>query len=176
MLNLAVGDVVVYGAHGAGSVEARETRVVHGEHQTVVVIALVDGLSVQLPLMRAQEHLRPIVDEAGIATIEHVLRGPPPPISTDSWVKRRQSTEAKMRDAIGLAEVIRDGSAREKAPGRGSGSQLAPLERDLLRRATHLLSNEIALARGVSVEEAGAWLDAQLEHREGAKTRVSAKD
>ena len=162
MLNLAVGDVVVYGAHGAGSIEARETRSVNGERQTVVVIALVDGLSVQLPLLRAQEHLRPIVDEAGISVIEHVLRDTPPPISKDSWVKRRQGTEAKLREAIGLAEVIRDGSARETARGRGGGSQLSPGERELLRRARHLLSNEIALARGVAVEEAGAWIDAQL--------------
>lgn len=30
ILNLAVGDVVVYGAHGAGTVETRETRSVNG--------------------------------------------------------------------------------------------------------------------------------------------------
>jgi RNA polymerase-interacting CarD/CdnL/TRCF family regulator len=80
MLSLGVGDVVVYGAHGAGRVEARETRSVDGEQQTVVVIALAAGLSVQLPLTRAQEQLRPIVDEEAIASIQQVLRAPPPPI------------------------------------------------------------------------------------------------
>ena len=162
MLNLGVGDVVVYGAHGAGCVEARELRSVHGEQQTVVVIALAGGLSVQLPLTRAQEQLRPLVDEEGLATVQHVLRAPPPTTSKETWLKRRRDTEAKLRDTIGLAEIIRDGNARETAPARGSASPLSPGERELVRRARHLLTNEIALARGVAVEDAGAWLDAQL--------------
>ncbi len=160
-LNLGVGDTVVYGVHGAGSVEAREMRSVHGAQQTVVVIALAGGLSVELPLTRAQEHLRPIVDEAGIAVLQQVLRSPPE-ISKESWLKRRRDSETKLRDAIGLAEIIRDGHARETAPARGVGGHLSPGERELVRRARQLLTNEIALARGVEVEEAEAWLDAQL--------------
>jgi CarD family transcriptional regulator len=160
-VNLAVGDVVVYGAHGVGSIESRETRSVHGEERAVVVIALAGGLSVQLPLTRAQEQLRSVVDEQGLATIQNLLRTPAP-ISKDTWLKRRRDSEAKLRDAIGLAEIIRDGSARENAPGPGSGSRFSPRERELVHRARQLLATEIALARGVAVEEAEAWLDAQL--------------
>lgn len=163
-LNLGVGDIVVYGVHGAGAVKARELRSVHGEQQTVVVIALAGGLSVQLPLRRAQEHLRPIVDEAGIAHIQRVLRAPPAPVGKDSWLKRRRDSEAKLRDAIGLAEIIRDGKARDAGSprGNGSGSHLSPGERELVRRARQLLATEIALARGVDADEARAWLEAQL--------------
>ena len=160
MLKLGVGDLVVYGVHGVGSVEARETRSIQGEQQTVLVIALRDGLSVQLPLARAQEHLRPVVDDAGLAAIEHLLRASPTPVSKESWHKRRRDTEAKLRDAVGLAEIIRDGNARQVE--RGVGSELSPGERELVRRARLLLTNEIALARGVAVEEAGAWLDERL--------------
>jgi CarD family transcriptional regulator len=161
MLNLAVGDVVVYGAHGAGSVQARETRSVRGEQQTVVVIALADGLSVQLPLTLAQEQLRPIIDEADIAVIAQVLRATPP-ISNESWLKRRRESEAKLRDAIGLAEIIRDGNTREAAPARGVGSHLSAGERELVRRARELLTNEIALARDLAIGDANAWIDGQL--------------
>jgi CarD family transcriptional regulator len=161
ILNLGVGDIVVYGAHGAGSVAARETRSVHGREQKVVVIALAGGLSVQLPLALAQEHLRPTVDEAGIAIIQEVLRAPAES-SKDSWLKRRRDSEAKLREAIGLAEILRDANARDTAPERGAGSHLSPGERELVGRARRLLTNEIALARGVSLEEAEAWLDAQL--------------
>jgi RNA polymerase-interacting CarD/CdnL/TRCF family regulator len=126
-----------------------------------VVIALAGGLSVQLPLTRAHEQLRPVVDEEGIAIIEQILRAPAQ-ISKDSWLKRRRASEAKLRDAIGLAEVIRDAHARETAPARGAGSHLSPGERELLGRARKLLKNEIAIARGVSVEEAETWLELQL--------------
>jgi RNA polymerase-interacting CarD/CdnL/TRCF family regulator len=139
----------------------RETRAVDGEQETVVVIALAAGLSVQLPLKLAQEQLRPIIDEAGIAILQDVLRAPPP-ISRDSWLKGRRDAEAELREAIGLAEIIWDGNARETGSSRGSGSHLSPGERELVRRARQLLANEIALACGVAVEEASAWLDAQL--------------
>jgi CarD family transcriptional regulator len=161
MVNLGVGDVVVYGAHGVGSVEARGTRSLDGEQQTVVVIAFAGGLSVQLPLTLAQAQLRAVVDAQGIAAIQAVLRAPLP-LSKDPWLKRRRDSKAKMRDPIGLAEIIRDGNARETALARRPGSQLSPGERELLRRARELLANEIALARGIAVEEAGAWLDTQL--------------
>ena len=129
MVKLAVGDVVVYGAHGAGTVETRETRSVHGELQTVVVVALAGGLTVQLPLALAQEQLRALVDEDGLSTVEQVLHDSPPS-SGESWLKRRREALAKLGDAIGLAEIIRDGHVRESAPARGLGSRLAPSERD----------------------------------------------
>ena len=60
-VKLAVGDVVVYPAHGAGRVAAREKRVVLGAEQEVVVLELADGLSVTLPMQLARELLRPLV-------------------------------------------------------------------------------------------------------------------
>lgn len=161
MLNLAVGDVVVYGAHGAGIVAAREMRSVNGDDQAVVVITLAGSLSVQLPLALARSQLRALVDEAAIATIGKVLRESPP-VSGDSWLKRSRAAQAKLGDAIGLAEVIRDGSVRDAASQRGSGSRLAPSERELVRRARALLTAEIALARDVPIGDAEAWVDRQL--------------
>jgi CarD family transcriptional regulator len=161
VVKLAVGDVVVYGAHGAGTVETRETRSVAGEQQTVVVVALAGGLSVQLPLGLAQERLRALVDEPGLRTVERVLRAAPPSCG-ESWLQRRREALTKLGDAIGLAEIIRDGHVRETAPARGFGSRLAPSERELVRRARGLLTSEVALARNVPVSDAEAWLDRQL--------------
>jgi CarD family transcriptional regulator len=161
VVKLAVGDVVVYGAHGAGTIEARETRSIHGELQTVVVVALPGGLRVQLPLPLAQDQLRALVDEVGLATVGKVLRDAPPS-SGESWLKRRREALAKLGDAIGLAEIVRDGHVRETAPGRGNGSRLAPSERELVLRARGLLTSEIALSRNVPVADAEAWLDRQL--------------
>jgi CarD family transcriptional regulator len=161
MLNLAVGDVVVYGAHGAGTVEARETRSVNGDEQAVVVVALAGSLSVLLPLALARSQLRALVDEAAIATIGKVLRESPS-ISGDSWLKRCREAQAKLGDAIGPAEVIRDGSVRDAASMPGPGSRLAPSKRGLVRRARALLTAEIALARDVPIGDAEAWVDRQL--------------
>jgi CarD family transcriptional regulator len=161
VLKLAVGDVVVYGPHGAGPVAARETREVHGERQTIIVLALTGGLSVELPLAHAHDQLRALADEAEIAQIGHVL-GSEGTVSGETWLTRRRNANAKLKDAVGLAEIIRDGSARERAASRKSGSQLSPGERELVRRARGLLTHELALSRGVEEDEASAWIDQQL--------------
>lgn len=158
---LGVGDPVVYGAHGAGTVTACETRSINGEQQTMVVIALAaDGMTVQLPLTLAQQQVRPLVDEAALVTIGQVLCATPS-LSSESWLKRRRDAQAKLGDAVGLAEIIRDGNGRETAPARG-GSRLAPSERELVRRARALLTREIALARDIPLVDAEAWVERQL--------------
>jgi RNA polymerase-interacting CarD/CdnL/TRCF family regulator len=82
-------------------------------------------------------------------------------VSGDSWRKRCRAAQARLGDAIGLAKVIRDGSVRDAASLRGSGSRLAPSERELVRRARALLTAEIALARDVPIGDAEAWVDRQ---------------
>ena len=154
----------MYASHGAGHVAARERRVVLGRRQEVVVLALAGGLSVELPMERAHELLRPLASEADMSRVQKTL-GAEQAVSGDSWLKRRRDSQAKLTggDPVGLAELIRDGARREWAlPARGIKSQLSPGERELFLKARQLLSNEIALARGVEQAEADAWIDEQL--------------
>jgi CarD family transcriptional regulator len=161
---LAVGDVVVYASHGAGHVAARERRVVLGRRQEVVVLALAGGLSVELPMERAHELLRPLASEADMSRVQKTLSAVQV-VSGDPWLMRRRDSQAKLTggDPVGLAELIRDSARREwRLPAKGTTSQLSPGERELFAKARQLLSNEIALARGVEPAEANAWIDEQL--------------
>jgi len=156
--------MVVYGSHGAGSVAARETRVVLGKRQEVIVLALAGGLSVELPLKRARELLRPLADQADISRVQETL-GADHAVSTDPWLKRRRDSQTKLSsgDPIGLAEIIRDGAHREGAlSAKGAKLQLSPGERELFAKARQLLAAEIALVRGVEPAEADTWIDDQL--------------
>jgi CarD family transcriptional regulator len=153
--------MVVYAPHGAGSVAARERRVVLGKRQEVVVLALSGGLSVELPMERARELLRPLASESDISRVQTTL-GADPADNRDPWLKRRRDSQAKLTggDPIELAELIRDSAHREwTLPAQ---SQLSLGERDLFVKARQLLSDEIALARGVEPAEANAWIDEQL--------------
>ncbi len=164
VVKLAVGDMVVYASHGAGHVAARERRVVLGKRQEVIVLALAGGLSVELPMDRAHELLRPLASEADMSRVQKTL-GADHTVSRDPWLKRRRDSQAKLTggDPIELAEIIRDSARREwTLPAKGTKSQLAPGERELFVKARRLLSNEIALARGVEPAEANAWIDEQL--------------
>jgi CarD family transcriptional regulator, regulator of rRNA transcription len=163
-MKLAVGDMVVYGAHGAGPVAARESRVVLGRPQEVVILSLAGGLSVALPMERARALLRPLADEADISRVQEALSSDQA-VSADPWPKRQRESLARLADGgpIGLAHIIREGTRREATPSaKGSKSPLSPAERELLIKARRLLSTEIAFARGVDPEDADAWIDQQL--------------
>ena len=135
-----------------------------GERQEVIVLALAGGLSVELPLQRARELLRPLADESDISRVRETLGGDHA-LNMDTWLKRRRASLAKLTigDPIGLAEIIRDGARRERnLSANGAKSQLSPGERELFLKARQLLATEIALARGIEPAEATAWIDRQL--------------
>ena len=154
-MKLAIGDLVVYGAHGAGPITAHVTREVCGEQQPVLVLALAQGLSVELPLARADELLRPLADAEEIARLAVVLRSDAA-LDLDPWLKRQRAARAKLGTAVGLAQIVRDGAQR---------GSLSPSERELVRRARDLLAGEIALSRGEDTSTACAWIDEQLACR-----------
>lgn len=163
-MKLAVGDIVVYGSHGAGPVTARESKVVLGARQEVIELELSGGLRVELPLQRAHELLRPLASESDLNRVRKVLRADRA-VSSDTWLKRKKESLATLNDgdAIGLARIIRDGARREAAPSpKGANGRLSLWERELARRARGLLSTEIAFAREIEPEEANSWIDLQL--------------
>jgi CarD family transcriptional regulator, regulator of rRNA transcription len=164
-VRLAVGDMVVYGAHGAGAVAARESRVFRGAPRDVIVLALAGGLRVELPVARAHECLRPLATEADVARVKETLSSDQP-VNGDAWLTRQRAALAKLSsgEPVGLAEIIRDCAGREREQSTKSAKPvLSPSERDLLTQARRLLSTEIGLLRGIAPEEAEAWIDRQLE-------------
>jgi CarD family transcriptional regulator, regulator of rRNA transcription len=164
-VRLDVGDMVVYGAHGAGAVAARESRVFRGAPQDVIVLALAGGLRVELPVEQAQERLRPIATEADVSRVEETL-STVHPVNGDAWLMRQRVALAKLSagDPIALAEIIRDSAGRQRRQStKRTRPALSPGERELLVQARRLLSTEIGLLRGIAPEEAEAWIDRQLE-------------
>jgi RNA polymerase-interacting CarD/CdnL/TRCF family regulator len=165
-VRLAVGDTVVYRSHGAGHVAARESKVVLGAQQDVVVLALVDGLRVELPLERAHELLRPLADELDLSRVQETLGAKQAKaVGSETWLKRQRELQEKLADGdpIGLAHIIRNSVSREATrSAKGGKVQLSPWEREITRKARRLLATEIALVRGVDPEEAETWIDRHL--------------
>jgi len=163
-LELVVGDLVVYGGHGAGRVCAREPGAAGAAPGDVVVVELGDGLVVTLPLDQAHERLRPVAGEAELARVRATLRDPGT-TGEEAWLSRSRETREKVAlgHAVGLAEVVRDGARRDgTAVGAGGGRRLSLGERQLYLKARRLLAVEIGLARGVDPSEADAWIARQL--------------
>jgi CarD family transcriptional regulator len=155
-MELAVGDMVVYGTHGIGRVAAREKQ--------LVVVELDEGLRVTLPLERAHEILRGVADKAEMRKVQQALRDDRA-LSEGPWLARRKEALDKLTggDPVRLAEIVSEGAQRERMRrASGSKAQLSSGEKEIFVRARKLLSNEIALSLGVQQDAADVWIDEQL--------------
>ena len=162
-VKLDVGDVVVYGTYGIGRVAARTEQPFEGAAREAIVVELADGLTVTLPLARAQEQLRHAASRADVKRIQATLREDHV-LSTDKWHSRRDTTTAKITDGgvLGLAELVSEGSQRERERLTHGGSAFAAGERGIFLRARELLTSEIALALSIPRDAAEIWVDDQL--------------
>jgi RNA polymerase-interacting CarD/CdnL/TRCF family regulator len=163
-VKLAVGDFVVYANHGTGSVSARETQTVLGGTREVVVVELDEGLTVTLPLELAQQLLRPLASEADLEIVQETLRGESV-LSVDPWLSRRKHTLEKLTGGspVQLAELVSEGAQRERERrAKGTKPQAPSGEREVFVKAWRLLSDEIALTRGIQPDAADGWIEEQL--------------
>jgi len=161
-VKLAVGDAVVYAAHGAGRVAAREQRTVLGVEHEVVVLELGHGLWVTLPIEQARERLRPVASEADVQRVQQTLHEEGEP-AEDSWHQRLKQGRAKLASGgpLELAELVRDGMRHQSQARKGAAPKFSETERRLYVQARELLTREIGSARGLELVEADAWIEEQ---------------
>jgi RNA polymerase-interacting CarD/CdnL/TRCF family regulator len=166
-MELAVGDVVVYGNHGVGRVAARRKQQVLGESQEVVVLEL-EELTVTLPLELARTNLRALADDDELRHVGEAL-GVEGALSTRNWLSRRRETQEKLTGGtpVELAEIVSEGAQRERLrAAKGGKAQLSLSERQIFAKARKLLSDEIALALDIQPEAAEVWIDRYLARPE----------
>jgi RNA polymerase-interacting CarD/CdnL/TRCF family regulator len=162
-MQLAVGDLVVYGNHGVGRVAVRRMQKVLGKSQEVVVLELED-LTVTLPLDLARTNLRALADDDELRHVGEALRVESA-LSTRNWLSRRRETQEKLTGGtpVELAEIVSEGAQRERVrAAKGGKAQLSLSERQLFAKARKLLSDEIALALDIQPAAAEVWIDRYL--------------
>ena len=161
-LDLSVGALVVYGGHGVGRVTAGNAKKSGAGDDATVVLEFASGLSVVLPLERAQACLRPPAGASDLEAVGEVLRSPDIP-AEQTWQSRRETVRTKIvaGEAVGLAEVVRDAFERQRRAA--TGSKPSPAEQELYRKARSLLAAEVAVAAGLDEAEAETWIERQLD-------------
>ncbi len=157
---VAVGDAVVYAAHGVGRIVARESRDLAGTSREYFVLDLATGLRVTLPVEEARRRLRAVADDVEIEEVARVLAADPGEREA-GWSKRLQASKAKLSTgcAADLAELVRDGRRAELA---GNASKLSHTERTVYLQARELLAREIAWARRSEVDQVEEWIDSRI--------------
>jgi len=140
----AIGDKVVYPAHGAGIIEAIENHDFLGAQREYYVLKICFGdMRVLVPVESVHDAgIRQIVDQV---VVEHVfsILGDEVNETEDNWSRRYRNNMEKIKsgDIHQVAEVVRNLMARLMSRGLSSG------ERKMLDYARRVLISELMLVR-----------------------------
>jgi len=139
-----VGDKVVYPMHGAGIIEAIETKEILGKVKQYYVLQMPIGdMKVMIPVSSVGDAgLRQVIDTETVQQVLDVLRKKRV-ASTANWNRRYRAHLEKIKtgDIFAIAEVVRNLTCRDKEKG------LSTCERKMLDTAKQILVSELALAK-----------------------------
>jgi CarD family transcriptional regulator len=146
------GDKVVYPMHGVGLIEEVKTETILGEEKQVYVINIVNNnMRVMIPVANVQKiGLRSVISEKEVDSVLQILADEETEMEED-WKLRYQMNMEKVKTGsiFEVAEVARN------LYRRSLDKDLSIMERKLYESAYQLITNEIALARDLDIEDAG---------------------
>lgn len=147
-----VGDKIVYPMHGVGEIEGIEKKVVLGKRNEYYMITIIsNGMKVMIPVSNAKEiGIRSIIPKKDIKKVMTILSTEAEAIEED-WKLRYQNNIDKVKSGsiYEVAEVARD------LFKRGSEKELSIMERKLYENAYQLITYEVAMSKGIAIDEAG---------------------
>jgi CarD family transcriptional regulator len=159
-LDFAVGDHVVYPAHGVGSVIGIETQDVVGYSLEVYVITFAhDKMTLRVPTKKAvASGLRALAEGNVVSRALTTLKGRAR-VKRTMWSRRAQEYEAKINsgDLILIAEVVRDLHRAENQPEQSYS------ERQLYESALDRMAREVAAIEQIDRDAAIGILNKSLQ-------------
>ena len=151
MSDFKKGDNVVYPMHGVGEVSEITSKVVLKKRKKYYIVELFNTkMKVMVPIDKAKEiGLRPIIAKREVNKVLKLLKEDYMEQDED-WKIRYQNNLGKVKSGsiLEVAEVTRNLYKRAK------DKELSIMERKLYESAYSLMINEIALAKGVELEDA----------------------
>lgn len=155
----AVGDKVVHPAHGAGVVTAIERLdVLHESTRYYVISPIASDMRLLIPINNVEQvGLRPAITIKKLSEVLAILQGPPSSLPED-YKERQAQVEERLRSAD--PEII--GTVARDLTWLRQMRSLTARDSDLLDRANTLLAGEIALVKGMALEEAERELQLTL--------------
>ncbi len=155
----AIGDHVVYPAHGVGRVHGVETQEVAGMALEVFVITFDhEKMTLRVPTKRAKTAgLRPLAGDDVVGKALSTLKGRAR-VKRTMWSRRAQEYEAKINsgDLISIAEVVRDLHRADNQPEQSYS------ERQLYESALDRMAREVAAIGKIDRDAAVGLLNKSL--------------
>jgi CarD family transcriptional regulator len=161
-LEFALGEFVVYPAHGVGQILAIEVQTIAGASLEFFRIYFVKSkMSLRVPTQKASRvGMRKLSSSATIERARLVLSETPRRARTNwSQLARDFETKIKSGDIIAIAEATRD------LCRRSANSEQSYSERQLYTAALDRLAAEVAMVEGVTEDKVALQLEGLLLSR-----------
>ncbi len=150
-MELAIGDLAVYPAHGVGRIEAIEEKKLDGKIYNFYVMRILENnMKILIPAHNiVNVGLRPLISKAEANKIFKLLRETPVIGDASNWNRRQRDYLDKLKTGslIDVAEVLRELLTMR------ADKELSFGERKLLDTAKMLIVKELALARDQKEEK-----------------------
>ena len=170
-IKFKIGDKVVYPHHGAGKVIKKEKKILLGEKREYLTIQILhNDMTVMVPCENTGvAGLRRVIDHATVKKVVSVFQDDVSEMP-GNWNRRFKHNRDKMKtgDVLELAEVVRNLALRDHEKGLSTG------EKQMYVKAKKILASELMYAKGMTEDEAHAWLEEVLANPAKGK-RVKAK-
>lgn len=155
-MSFDVNDMVVHPIHGAGTIRQIAHTEISGESTECVIVDLVVGnAGVLLPVENLDNTgLRHVVDDDTLDSALEVLTQDAKPLPKD-WRRRIETLRNLVHsgDPGLVAQAVRDIHARS------SENKMNPSEKRVLAEAIGVLAGEVALVKGIAVEDACSMIN-----------------
>ena len=140
-VDYAVGDHIVYPAHGVGKIVDLESQIISGITLELFVIVFdKDKMTLRVPFGKAQSvGMRKLSSDKTLREALDTLKGKPK-VKRTMWSRRAQEYEAKINsgDLVSIAEVTRDLFRADDQPEQSYS------ERQIFEAASSRLARELA--------------------------------
>ena len=160
VLELDIGDLVVYPTYGVGEIENFDSYDIDGSKQDFILINFKqDKMKLRIPKEKASSSgLRKLSNKNRLSRALDVL-AEKPSVKKDMWIKRAKEYEKNINsgDPVLIAEVVRDLHKKEDSLEQQSYS-----ERQIYLTALNRLSNEYAAVQNLEKKMAKNKLEELL--------------
>lgn len=147
----SVGDKIVYPMHGAGTIQGIDEMKILGEKKQYYIFKLpCNDMNIMMPVDSGDlVGVRNIVDKKAIEDVVSLLRSESTEMQKNWSRRHRENTEKlKTGDIMQVAEVVRNLMRMDRS------RSLSAAERKLLFTARQILTSEMILVAGMTLEEA----------------------
>ncbi|MDD7463535.1 MAG: CarD family transcriptional regulator [Anaerococcus sp.] len=154
-----IGDKIVYPMHGAGVIDAIETREFLGQEKEYFILKMpIGNMDISVPTSNIEDmNIRDVISKEEGEEVLRILDQEPTKMSNNWNVRYRKNQEIlKTGDIFDIAQMVRNLTVLDQKKG------LSTTEKKLLNRSRRIMASELVMAGSLDKKQAEEMIDESI--------------